>query len=304
MILFNKITMSKKNLIKKKEFMIAFSEKMNIITYVDQFNVLGIDEFINCDNTSLILYATILSKFMITITDEEYIYFKEYQERIFNLIENLRKLTPTFISLVFEYLEKINPYLPDIIIMLWCMPRTANYLSKKMYNNKYKEYINKYNHKLIRIIEHRIMKNFCIETLTKNNNVPVHCIDYIWFYMNALSLEFTFYNSDNNSYIGFKISDHTDVKNEFYVDFGFNMEYMLEMNLGQIAYENDPNQKGSFRNFLKNFVTNSILVEKMLTSKTKHNYKSQILKIIENPSKYFGDILTIVPPDIISLFKK
>ena len=108
----------------------------NIETYIAQFNVLGIDEFINCDNLSQIVYAAFLNKFKITMNDEEYIYFKEYQERVFDLVENLRELDTKSISLVFNYLDEKNPYIADIIIMMWCMPRTDNFLSNIIMNTK------------------------------------------------------------------------------------------------------------------------------------------------------------------------
>jgi hypothetical protein len=284
-----------------------FNQKPSVKAYVDQFNVLGIDAYINCDDMSTLLYSVILNKFKVTMTAEEYVYFKEYQERVFNLIENLRELTSATIPLIFNYLDKVKPCLADIIIMLWCMPRADTYLSKRMYNKTYKENIQKYNNKMIKNIDHNVMKNFCIETLTKTNNVPVHCIDYLWFYMNTLSIDFTFYNYVNGNYIGFQMEEdnhnNTD-ENEMFIQFGFNMEYLLEMGLGQVSYENDPGQKGSFRNFLRIFLTNTIVVEKSLTLPSKHNYQTQASNISKNPSKYFGEILTTIPSEIIGLLEK
>ncbi|XWV25324.1 hypothetical protein QJ856_gp0446 [Tupanvirus deep ocean] len=288
----------------KKQLETALNKKMDVKTYIDQFNVIGIDEFINCDNISQILYAAILNRFMINMSEEEYVYFKEYQERVFDLVENLRELTTATIPIVLNYLDKINPYLADIIIMLWCMPRTDNFLSKRMYNNKYKENIKKYNMKMIKNIENIVIRNFCIETLTKTNYVPIHCIDYIWFYMNTLSLEFTFYNTESSAYIGFIMPEQTDKNGDTYIDFGFNMEYLLDLGLGQVIYVNDLSKKGSFRNFLKNFVTNKILVEKLLTSNTKNTYRQQLINISKNPSKYFGDTLTLIPEEILDLVNK
>ena len=123
--------------------------------------------------------------------------------------------------------------------------------------------------------------------------------------MNTLSLEMSFYNSESSAYIGFTMpEDCDDPNNESYIEFGFNMEYMLEMGLGQIIYQNDLQQKGSFRNFLKNFITNPVLVKKLLTSKTKNNYRSQMLNIMKNPTKYFGESLTEMPNDVILILEE
>ncbi len=260
-------------------------------TYIKQFNVLGMDDYMNCEGTSHIMYAAILNKFKITMTDEEYEYFKEYQERVFDLVENLRELDVLNISLVFDYLDKKNPYLVDIIIMMWCMPRIDNFLSKRFYNKRYKDNILKYNHKIIDIIDQNVIKKFCIETLSKTNNVPIHCIDYIWFYMNTIGIEFSFYNTDNNAYIGFTMpEDKEDYDGKAYIDLGLHLEYMLEMNLGQVVYPNDPGQKGSLRNFIKNIVFNSEIVEKILTGKTGQNFRLQMQTILNNPIKYFGEV--------------
>jgi hypothetical protein len=279
------------SIIKKNKQINKINADFNVEIYVKQFNVMGIDHYVNCDNLSRILYAAILNKFKVTLSEEEYNYFKEFQERIFDLVENLRELGTNEIVQVFDYFDKENHYLSDIVIMMWCMPRTDNFLSKRFYDKKYKENISEYNKKITDIIDHHAIKKFCIETLSKTNNVPIHCIDYIWFYMNTLHLEFSFYNSANSAYIGFTMpEDKDDYDCEEYIDFGFNMTYLLEMGLGQIVYKNDPGLKNSFRNLIKNIVLNPIVVEKMLTMKTRHNYKLQMENIINNPNKYFNDI--------------
>lgn len=274
---------------------------MDIKQYIKQFNIIGNDSDLNYNILSQLLYSAILNKFKIIINEEEYKYFKEYQERIFDLIENLRELSTATIPIVLDYLEKINHYLPDIIIMLWCLPRTDNYLSKRIYNNHYKQNIIKYNYKIIKNINNEVIKNFCIETLTKTNNVPVHCIDYIWYYMNAISLEFSFYNTESCTYIGFTMPDSID---DDYINFGFNMEYMLEMGLGKVTYDNDPSSKGSFRNLLKKFIIEPELVKKMLTIPTNHNYRKQLINICNNPIKYFEDMPISISQDIMDLVNK
>lgn len=268
---------------------------MDAKLYIDQFNVLGTTGEINCENLSKILYMAILNKFKVTFSEEEYYYFKEYQERVFDLIDNLRELSSTTIPIVFEYLDKNNYYLLDIIILQWCLPRTDTYLSKKIYNATYKKNIQKYNFKLIENINHYTVRNFCVDTLIKTNNVPIHCIDYLWYYMNDLTLELSFYNSECNSYIGLAILDDEDNS----IEFGFNMEFLLDMGLGQIMYDNDPLAKQSFRKFLEIFVIDIDVVKKMLTIPTKNNYKKQLINISLNPSRYFGQALKTLPSSIL-----
>lgn len=259
-------------------------------TYIEQFHITG-DGDLNYDYIIQMLYSAILNKFKVTIPEEEYVDFKEYQDRIFDLVENLRELESRFILNTLEYLKKINISLPDIIIMCWCLPRSDSYISEQIYNKKYKDNINKYNNKLINNIEHEIIKDFCIETLSKTNNVPVHCIDYLWYYMCSISLEFTFYNSRGGNYIGIIISESDDVN----INFGFNMEHLLELGLGQIVYINDPNKKGSFRNFLWHFITNSTAVKKLIAPDKKTNFHRQLITISNNPSKYFGSQYQEIP---------
>lgn len=231
------------------------------------------------------LYRAILSKYRIPMNEKEHYHFKEYQERMFNLIEHLREF-PTYIQLVFDHLNKQHDYIQigDVIIMLWCLPRTNEYLSKKNYNHHYQMNIQNYGHLLTKYIEHDIMKNFCIESLTKTNSVPVHCIDYIWFYMNGISFDFSFHNYANCFHINFELPED----NGEFMKFGFNMEYLLEIGLGNVVYDNDPCKKGSFKKFLMNFITNFDLVKKLLTIPSKHNYRNQVINIYKDLTKYFG----------------
>lgn len=258
--------------------------KFNVKEYLNQYHIIDDNGMNYRRELSQKLYKAILNKFKINMTQEEYYPFKEFQERIFNLIENLRELETNIIPLIFDYLQKINVYLIDIIIMLWCLPRSDDYLSKKMYDKKYTELIKNYHHKMIHNIKHKCMENFCIESITKTNNVPVHCIDYIWFYMSNLSLDFTFYNSNGGNYICFMMPEHNHC--DEFINFGFNMEHLLNLGLGQISHSNDPHNKGSFRNFLFMIITNLDVVKKLI--QTQNNFKKQFLNISKDVTKYFG----------------
>lgn len=260
--------------------------KFDVDTYLEQFRVIGKDDELNCENISHILYVALLNKFRIEFTTDEYYYLKEYQERMFDLVEDLRERDTSTIPIVFDYLSNKNNYLVDIIIILWCLPRTDKFISKNIYRKVYKENIEKYHWKLIRCAECQFMKNFFIETFSKSNSVSVHCIDYVWAHLNHLSLEISFINSINGNYIDIVL----DESGNYCI--GLCMEYLLFLGLAQV---ND-SIKGSLRNFLKEFVVNIDIVRKL---KTNRNYFHQIKNIIKDPAKYFGEVLTSIPEEVM-----
>lgn len=270
----------------------------SVSEYLDQFGVLGVNETLNCDHVCYMLYINILSKFKTEMIKEEYYYFREYQERVFDLVENLREQPSSHVLAVLEHLGNINNYLCDIIIMLWCLPRMDNCFSRKNYQKQYQDNIQKYHHKILELIDTEPVKKFCMETLIKTNNVPVHCIDYLWFYMNYVSIEISFHNYQSGDYLALNISNVPE--DTEYIYLGMNMEYLLEIGLGQVVYSNDSGQKGSFRNFLKNLLTNKDLVKKFIETKTKDNFRIQAKKILSNPQKYLGDNF-IVSEEILSM---
>lgn len=273
----------------------------NVISYIEQFGILNLDLDTSCDNNlkcdhlSHQLYSNILNKFNITIDKSDYDDFVEYQERVYNLIENMRELDNEIIATILIYVNNLNPYLADIIIMSWCLPRANKYLSKRIYNEQYKKNIVLYNKKLIDNIENTVIKNFCIETLTKTNCVPVHCIDYLWYYMNCITLDLEFYNLDFGTYIGFEIPESPGDYTKMYL----NIEYVLFIGLGKIVYQNDVLKKGSFRNFIKLFITDINIVKKLL--EYNKNYRTQIINICKNPTKYFEDTVIDIPSEIIQI---
>lgn len=266
--------------------------KMDI--YLGQFFVPQIG---NVEDLSKKLYRALLNKFMIDVSFQEYNEIKQYQECIFDLVEDLREKDISFIGEFLNYLDNHDPYLADNTIMIWSLPRTDDYLSKKFYNKKYEENIKKYNCKLVELVEHPVVKNFCIETLSKTNYVPVHCIDILWFYMNILSFELFFYNTNSCYYLGFVMPEKRGLWDE-YIEFGLNVPFILEMGLGNVDYlskksgaleEVEELPRGTFKHFIKKFFTSYFLAEKMVSSRCGKNYFSQLRKINDNPSKYFGE---------------
>lgn len=263
-------------------------KNMNVKTYLDQFDVVGKSGEIDCDYLSTLLYMAILNKFKINLNNKEYQYFREYQERVFNLVENLRELSEHNIDLILTYINKVNHYLVDIVIMSWCLPRIDNYLSKKIYQRHYGQNIQKFNVKICNLITHHVVKNFCIETLTKINNVPAHCIDYIWYYMKNISLELVFYNRENGNYIGIDILDQHHPTDEEITQIGLNIPYLLDLGLASVIYKDDPFGKGSFKNFLVKLLTNVDAVNILINQKKDVNFKQQLITVRDNFKRYFG----------------
>lgn len=257
------------------------------LAFIQQFEVLSDPtDNINCIEVSKLLYAAHLTKFKIELSVESNDILLIYQNKVYNMVENMRNMTPEELKSVFKILDDQNPSLADIVIMSWSLPRVNECLSQLGYDNKYKSNIKKYNKLLVDIVDFYVIRNFCIETLDKNNNVPIHCIDILWYYMNGLSIDFSFNSDANKRYIEIKF-DEEDTE---YILFGFHLEYLLDIGLGQNMSETDPFKKGSFRIFLKSFVSNPELVKSFVTSMepSSKNYIKQLKLIASDSTKYFG----------------
>lgn len=264
-----------------------------ILSFIEQFEVLSDPtDNINCEEVSKLLYEAFLTKFKISLSEESHEILLIYQNKVYNMVENMHDMSPEEIKSVLKILDEKNPYLADIVLMSWSLPRVNECLSQVGYDNKYKANIKKYNKLLVDIVDFYVVKNFCIETLGKINNVPIHCIDILWYYMNNLSIDFSFNSDVNRRYIEIKF-DADDIE---YIFFGFHLEYLLDMGLGQNASETDPLDKGPFRIFLKSFVGNTELVKSFATSMepSSKNYIKQLNLIATNPKKYFGTEVEVV----------
>jgi hypothetical protein len=271
---------------------IKSESKLNPEEYIAQFGVLGIDEYINSDNMAQILYNAFLNKFKIQFSSEEYEYFQLYQNRVFELAENLRELPIDTIKLVFDYIDQKNHYLTDNIIMSWSLPRPDTFFSKQMYNNQYKKNISLYNNKLVQLADQRVIMNFCIDTFSKTNSVPIHCIDIMWLYMNKMSIEFAFNSADGANYIDIHTS-HDD--NDEFIEIGINMKFLVEMGLGLVRTIESNN---TFQDLLKSLITDENIIKQFLGTKSKKNYAKQVLDLHENAEKYFGSKLRPLSEEI------
>ena len=268
------------------------SNPIKVKDYVEQFAVVGITD-LNCTYIAKLLYTALLYRFKTDFTPEEYELFAQYQTRVFDLVENLRERPVKTIDLVLDYVGKIDPYLADIIIMMWSLPRATDYFSKTFYHTQYKKLIRTYNSKLAQLIDHNVIKNFCLETLSKTGSVPVHCIDIVWYYMNMMSIDFIFFDAPCADYLSVRIVPYTE-----FIEFSFNMEQILELGLGEIEFATDPTAKGPFKIFIKTLITNPIMVSTILQGSDTNAkiFFKQLMSIKTNLKKYFGEDHDLVIP--------
>ncbi|AZL89515.1 hypothetical protein QKC54_gp0302 [Megavirus baoshan] len=265
--------------------------------FIDNSNIIKNDNM-DCKYMSHLLYTKILANGKVEMTVQESQIMMQYQNNVHSFIEIIREYDRENILDILEYLYTIEfEYLADIIIMWWCLPNINTCFCRKTYNNHYKKLIEQYNHKIIELIDTNILKHFCLETISRTNSIPIHCIDYIWYYMTSISIEPEFFNSNNAMHIKITIQD------DEYIGFGFNMERLLYLGLGRINYSKANCPKIPFIKILSTFVTDTNVVKNLLKSSTVSNYKTQVNNINKNINIYFGGYLNSIPNEILDLLK-
>lgn len=250
---FVKIDFTNSNKVYLEYLLTRSMSSTDIISFVKNFDILD-------DDLSQKLYLSYLSAFKNSMEETVYIKMNAYEGRMFNMIENIRDMSVDFIVNILDFFNKENPYVADLILIMWCLPRSGVYFSSFMYDKMYKQNIEKYNSKIVNILTNDIVRNFCIETITKINNVPIHCIDYIWHYIHVYTIEFEFNNDMMRKFIFIK-----KIENEV-ITVGIDMSYMILLGLG--------NQ--SVRDIVKKVMSD----DDYLNSCSKNNYISQKQKLI------------------------
>ena len=244
---------------------------MNIEDYLLQFDIFGKDENFNNDHISFVLYKTILNKFRTFFTQQEHEILICFQIKILSLIENLRKLDVEYINDVMNYIQSIN-------------------INKNSYETKYEKNTKKYNHKMIRLVNEKYLENFCIEALSRNNHIPVHCFDYIWNYIDSVVFSLEFINYNCGDYIKISVIEEKiiDTNFELHIILGINMVYLMKNGLGNCKY-NHQIDNVSFNEIIYNMLYTQDTSEKILKSKTGENFKTQMTQIKKNPDIYFNN---------------
>ena len=161
---------------------------MIVAEYLDQFHITGVDTVINAAYISKVLYTAFVTKFKINMSDDEYMLFQEYRERIYLFVEDLRERSTDFIKTVLSYLLEIDPYVHNNVIFTWCLPKTTT-LSRVTYKKNYRENIQKYNGKLFTLVNSDFITNFCHQISSGNISVPIHCIDILWYHLDSSEIE-------------------------------------------------------------------------------------------------------------------
>lgn len=253
----------------------------DIQEYLKNFNIADCDD-INCGDIITVMYNAIINQFKIEIQQEDLQIFQEYQTRLYDLIENLRTLDAQDIINIIEYIDDNHVLLSDVILMMWCTPRAGKYLSQKIYDNVYRKNIQDYNKKITDIIENRVVRQFCLETLSQNRHVPIHCIDYIWFYMYKCIINIKCYNWHCRQYMGIK-PVNIEFDDVIELDLGFNIEFIFDMELGKKIYHHDHGNKKSFQEYLWNVINDPENLKSAI-QENAINYISQIKSLARNYS--------------------
>ena len=109
------------------------------------------------------------------------------------------------------------------------------------------------------------MKNFCIESLTKTNYIPIHCIDYLWYYMSNMTINLDFIGYDRYIFIEYK-NENSELYMHFCID------YLFDNDLGNVIYPTDPFNKRSFQEFLKTFLLDNPIKKSLISNKYLKNF--------------------------------
>lgn len=257
---------------------------MDCVTYLQQFNISDSVNDISCIHK---LYLKLLNRFDPGYFDSISAYetFIEYESNMYDLVENLRELDTSYIYKVFETLSEYDHRLPDICILLWCVPR-SNWMSKNKWYSEYAKLIDRWSSKILELIDNKYVQDFCIETITKTNYVPIHCLEYIWYYLNEfVCLEHVFINSASGMVIGFEY-DHTDSNNKhdtIQCKFHINIEYIFMLGIGKSSIV--PNKK-SLQEYWLDFIYHIDKIDNIQEADTYANLVSQINSIVINWDKY------------------
>lgn len=190
----------------------------------------------NPGNMSKLLYQSILNEFSIKLTIDERKIYSKYVSYVFDLIELLRETKIPDCKKYFEQIYKKDPYVIDNIIMMWCLPRSEQYMSKIMYYKAYKNNIANFNGILYEMRNENYIMYFCIDILSKPCKCPIHCIDIIWnsLIVNKLNIDSIILTRKKFDYIEFNLDEEQKDNN---ISICLNIQEINEFGLGYAPNE-------------------------------------------------------------------
>lgn len=246
--------------------------------YLNSYELLSNSE-LNITFLSQFTYGVILNKFNTFMNQEEEYLYSSFIILIYKLLDDLRESTIEKITCILDFISKVNPYLADVLILLWCLPEENTFFSNKSYEENYCELIELYNHKLVTLVQNgnKVLEHFCLDILTKNNYATIHCIDYLWYFVPFYNLEFVYYNRNNCRFIGVE-----HIKSDNVTKLGLNIESLYIFGLGNVKYLDSDKSLCE----LVEFFINSELLGQIISTKTGNNFLTSIKKISANPENY------------------
>lgn len=254
-------------------------------TYVQQFDVLDTDidlgdnEILNerIDNLHLCrrMYSRYLNPMPIVMIEGEQQLVDKYSENVYDFVENLREHEIRYISDILKYVMHKDPYLVDVVILTWSLPRAVR--NRTIYANIYRELIAKFNHKLLAAIPDFII-DFSCDMLIKSCRFPVHCIDFVWPTTAGLNIEIVITNKDYGPYVNVRCEADGDFdpQNDV-IELRLCVEYILDMGLGSSG-------ETPLKMVLKNLVDTAKVEDTTLDPVCRE----QILNIRRDYTRYFS----------------
>lgn len=228
------------------------------------------------------LYALYSSGFTLDVEEEEFLLISEFQYSLFNLIDNCDEITDLtkILTLLYEYI----PCIADLFIIMWCIPRPDEYLSHRLFIKKYKTKILQKFYRLLEIIDHKIIKEFCLDVISFQKNMAIqfreqklkkfiypHCWELCWAYLNEHFDINIHYNPLKKEFV------EVEPLMDGYLVITLDTALYLSLDLGIIDYGH-----GKFSDIIIYSMTNTEFVQSIndLDEEEKKQYIKQKEKII------------------------
>jgi hypothetical protein len=253
-------------------FIVGDEIKMNALYYDDKESYICFIEA---------TYNFIMSNFEMEYDEYELVNLHMYIERLHTFVTNIREKNENEIIAILEYLNNENKYIVKCIIMLWCIP--DNYFDNGVdYDNfkmEYKNNITQYNYKIVNLINRDVIKKFCEDILLVHSFFTIHCFEYIWFYMNEISIEFKFVDCPKAT-VGFCVDiekfkqncqqTNIDNKTNEFIQIQIDIIQLFELGIGNHVYTN--------RKTLSDFLSQYLFTDDQTIEKYSDIYGEKYIK--------------------------